>query len=173
MAEVPVVVSATLVDSWGTEASAPAYALADDTKTLAEVVTEANAYFAALDGASDAYIRRTKIELIPALPGGIKTGASATGAKVEQTGLLGFTVDGTSKRYSLAIPAVSDGVLVADRMTLGAGGIATLLAILTAVGTALKWANDHNQEINEFVDALVSFRKKRKQLQRSSIESAP
>lgn len=171
MARQPIVVSATVVDSWGTEASAPAYALADDTKTLAQVVTEAQAYFVALDGVTDGFIRRTRITIEPLLPDGIKTAAIGTGAKVEQTGLLNFSASGTTKRYGLAIPAVSDGVLTADRLTLGTGAIDTLTTLLLAVGTALEWANDHSQQILALVDALVSFRKKRKQLQRSSIET--
>lgn len=170
--DIPFVASATLVDSWGIEASAPAYGLADGAQTLASVVAAANEYFAALDGASDAMIRRTRIEIVPALPTGVKT-AAAAGAKVEQTGLFNFDAAGTSKRYALAVPAISDGEMVGDRLTLGAGGIAVLIAVLTTVYTALVWCNDHSQEITKFVDALVSFRKKRKQLQRSSFEAAP
>ena len=172
MARQPIVVSATIVDSWGTEASAPVYALADDTKTLAAIVAEANSYFVALDGATDGFIRRVRLTIEPAVPTGVKTAAVGTGAKVEQTGLLNFSASGTTKRYGFAIPAVSDGALVADRLTLGSGAIDTLTTLLLAVGTALEWANDHSQQILTLVDALVSFRKKRKQLQRSSLESA-
>jgi hypothetical protein len=173
MARQSVVVSATIVDSWGTEAAAAAYALADDTKTLAQVIADADLYFVALDAVTDGFIRRVKLTIEPPVPGGVKTAALGTGAKVEQTGVLNFSATGTSKRYGLAIPAVADSTLVADRMTLGAGAMATFIALLVAVGTAIEWANDHSQQIVAFVDALVSFRKKRKQLQRSSFEAAP
>jgi cell shape-determining protein MreC len=172
MAEQPVVVSMTFVDEWGTEASAPFYAQADDTKTIAALVTEAQALVSAVDATSDAYLRRMRLELFPALPGGVKT-AAATGARIEQTGLLGFTATGTSKRYSATIPAISNGatVLSGDRIVLtGVDPVGVLIAILTTVGTVLKWCNAHNQQIVDFIDALIAFHKKRKQLQRSSYE---
>jgi len=171
------VVSATVVDSWGTEASAPAYALADSTQTIAEAIAEAQAYVKALDAVTDGYIRKMHVQFVPALPTGLKTGAVATGAKVEQTGVVNFSCTGTSKRYGYAIPAVSDGVLTADRIDATVFGSANagmdaLLLILTSVATAFAWANEHSQEIAAVRDAIVSFRKKRRQLGRSSLESA-
>ena len=171
------VVSATIVDSWGTEASAPAYALIDPAQTLSSIVTQAQAYVSALDGVTDGYIRKMHIQIVPALPSGLKTGAVATGAKVEQTGVVNFSVTGSSKRYGYAIPAVSDGQLTGDRIDATVFGTASanmdaLLLLLTSVFTALVWANEHSQQIAAVKDALVSFRKKRRQLGRSSLESA-
>ena len=99
------VVSATVVDSWGTEASAPAYALVDPTQTVAEAIAEAKAYVTALDGVTDGRITKMHIQFVPNLPTGLKTAAVATGAKVEQTGVINFSAAGTSKRYGYAIPA--------------------------------------------------------------------
>jgi len=173
MAQQPLVVSATIVDKWGVEASAPFYAQADDSKTIAAMMAEAAAFWTALDATTDGVIRRVHIELIPAVPTGVKTAAVATGSTVEQTGLLGFSAAGTSKRYSGSIPAISDGatVMSGDRIVLTAlDPVGVLINILTTVGTVLAWCNAHNQELVAFLDALVSFRKKRKQLQRSSFE---
>jgi len=175
--DITAVVSATVVDSWGTEASAPAYALADGTQTINEAILEAQAYVKALDGVTDGYIRKMHVMFVPSLPTGLKTGAVATGAKVEQTGVVNFSCTGTSKRYGYAIPAVSDGVLTADRIDATVFGTANtpmdaLLLLLTSVATALAWANEHSQEISAVRDALVSFRKKRRQLGRSSLEAA-
>jgi len=172
MAEVPVRISATIVDEWGIEASSVYYAQADDSKTIAAMVTEVDAFIVGLDGVTDGEIRAARVTILPALPGGIKT-AAAAGSRVEQTGLLGFSATGTTKRYSAAIPALSNGntVLSGDRIVLsGVDPVGVLIAILTTVGTVLKWVNEHNQQIQDFIDALVAFRKKRKQLQRSSFE---
>lgn len=172
MAEIPVRVSATIVDEWGIEASTVFYAQADDSKTIADLGTEISSFLVGLDGVTDGELRAARITILPALPGGIKT-AAATGSRVEQTGLLGFSVTGAAKRYSAAIPAISNGgtVLSGDRIVLtGVDPVGVLIAILTTVGTVLKWVNEHNQQIQDFIDALVSFRKKRKQLQRSSFE---
>jgi len=172
MALVPVRVSATLVDEWGIEASTAMFALADDTKTLAATDIELGNWLVAVDAMSDGYIKEARLTLFPTLPGGIKTTATA-GGRVEQTGLLGFHASGSQKRYSAAIPALSNGgtVLSGDRIVLTAADpAANLIFILTTIGTVLHWTNEHYQQIVDFVDALVSFRKKRKQLQRSSFE---
>lgn len=172
MAEVPVRISATIVDEWGIEASTAFYAQADDTQTIAALGTEIASFLSALDGTTDGYLKGARITILPALPGGVKT-AAATGSRVEQTGLLGFAVTGSSKRASFNVPAVSNGatVLSGDRIVLtGVDPVGVLLAILTTVGTVLKWTNAHNQQITDFIDALVAFHKKRKQLQRSSFE---
>lgn len=174
MAEVPVRVSATVIDEMGIEASTVFYAQANDGSTVAAMVTEANDLISALDATTDGYIKQARITIIPALPGGIKTVASS-GSRVEQTGLLGFGSSGTTKRYSAAIPALSNGGTVfsaaTDRIVLtGADPVGLLIAILTTLGTVLHWCNAHNQAINAFIDAIVAFRKKRKQLQRASFE---
>lgn len=172
MAEVPVRISATIVDEWGIEASTAFYAQADDSKTVAALGTEVHDFLVALDGTTDGALRRAEIVILPILPTAVKT-AAAAGSRVEQTGLLGFSVTGANKRYSAAIPAISNGgtVLSGDRIVLtGADPVGLLIAILTTIGTVLKWCNEHNQEIQNFIDALLSFRKKRKQLQRSSFE---
>lgn len=172
MAQVPVRVSATIVDEWGIEASTALYATADDSQTLALLDTEVSNMMTALDAVSDGYIRDARVTIFPTLPGGIKATANA-GSRVEQTGLLGFHATGSTKRYSAAIPALSNGstVLGGDRIVLTVSDpVGLLIKILTTVGTVLSWANEHYQLIQKFVDALVAYRKKRKQLQRSSFE---
>jgi hypothetical protein len=175
--DVTAVVSATVVDSWGTEASAPAYALADGTQTINEAIAEAQAYVKALDAVTDGRITRMHVQFVPALPTGLKAAAVATGARTEQTGIVNFSATGTSKRYGYAIPAVSDAQLTGDRINATAFGTAstgmdTLLLLLTSAATALAWANEHSQQIIAVRDAIVSFRKKRRQLGRSSLETA-
>lgn len=174
MATVPVRVSATIVDEWGIEAATAMYAQADDTQTLAGLDTEVGSWVSAVDAATDGYIKSARITLFPALPGGVKASAAA-GSRVEQTGELGFNAAGSTKRYSAAIPALSNGatVLAADRIVLTVSDpIGLLIKILTTVGTVLTWCNEHYQLITKFIDALVAYRKKRKQLQRSSFEVA-
>ena len=172
MAEVPVRVSATIVDEWGIEASAPFYAQALDSQTIAALGVEVGNWATALDAVTAGYIKNIRLTLFPALPGGVKT-AAASGSRVEQTGLLGFLPTGTTKRYSAPVPAISNGatVMSGDRIVLTAiDPVGLLIALLTTVGTVLRWCNEHNQQITQFIDAIVAFRKKRKQLQKSSFE---
>ena len=168
----PVRVSTTVVDEWGIEASSAYYALADPTQTIAGLVTEVQAFATAFDGTTLGYLKNIRATILPALPTGVKT-AAASGSRVEQTGILGFIASGSSKRASFNIPAIGGDatVLVGDRITLTAiDPVGVLITILTVVGTVLAWCNAHNQQITGFLDALIGYHKKRKQLQRSSFE---
>lgn len=172
MATVPVRVSATLVDEWGISDSTAMFAQANDTQTIAAMDIELKNWLVALDAMSDGYIKDARLTLFPSLPTSVKTAANS-GSRVEQQGLLGFKATGSSKRYSAKVPALSNGgtVLSGDRIVLTAADpAANLIFILTTIGTVLNWCNEHYQQITDFVDALVAFHKKRKQLQRSSFE---
>jgi hypothetical protein len=174
MPRVPVRVSATVADEWGIETSTAFYANADDAQTIAGLDTEVGGLITALDAMSDGVVRQARVTIFPTLPGGIKATANS-GSRVEQTGLLGFLATGSSKRYTAAVPALKNDVTVlnADRIVLTAADpAANLIFILTTLGTVLHWCNEHYQELRQFVDALVAFHRKRKQLQRSSFEVA-
>jgi hypothetical protein len=174
----PVEFSATVVDEWGIEASTPFYAVVDPAMTVTQLAAQLAQLITTLDTATDGYIRRNAITILPALPGGIKTAASA-GSRVEQTGIINFgsvgatVTSASTKRWGATIPALSNGatVLSGDRIVLtGADPVGLLVTLLTTVGTLIVWANAHQQQLTAFKDALVSFRKRRKQLQRSSFE---
>lgn len=175
---VPVEMSVTIVDEWGIDASAPYYAMVDPASTIGQVEAFLAQLVTSIDAASDGQITKNRLTLFPALPSGIKS-SPAVGSRVEQTGLLGFNSVGatvgsaTTKRFSETIPALSNGntVLVGDRMVLTAADpIANLILLLTTISTILVWCNNHSQQLTQFKDALVAFRKKRRQLQRSSFE---
>ena len=167
---VPAVLSATVVDEWGIEASTDAYAEIDPATTIAQLQSFMATYLIDLDDVLDGQIIRNRIGIIPALPTELKAGA-VSGSRVEQVGKLNFTPTGTTKAWALNLPSVSSTVLVGDRMTLGTGSIATLLLLLTTIQTLIAFANDHSQELQAFKDAFISFNKKRKQLHRSSLET--
>src|ERR1039458_624808 len=117
MARVPVRISATIVDEWGIEASTALYATADDSQTLAGLDGEVSAFVTALDNSTDGVIKQARVTVFPVLPTDIKAPAGA-GSRVEQTGEIGFLATGSAKRYTAAIPALSNGatVLAADRI---------------------------------------------------------
>jgi hypothetical protein len=175
---IPVEFSQTVVDEWGIEASTPAYAMIDGAMTVTQLVAQANTLVADLDAATGGQITKQRVTILPVLPGGIKTGPVA-GSRVEQTGLVGFgsvgatVTSATDKRWSYAIPAIANTptVLSGDRIVLtGADPVGVLITLLTTVGTLIIWCNNHQQQITAFKDALIAFRKRRKQLQRSSFE---
>jgi len=172
MAQVPVRVSTTIVDEWGIEASTAFYASADDTQTVAALNTEVASWLTAMDAVTAGYLKDARVTILPAIPTAAKS-AAASGSRVEQTGVLGFATTGNNKRSSFNVPAISNGatVMSGDRIVLTSiDPVGVLIAILTTVGTVLTWTNAHNQQITAFIDALVGFHKKRRQLQRSSFE---
>jgi hypothetical protein len=157
------VFSARLVDGNGRSRATQAYYEIDDSITLGTLLGHLSAWGADIKAVSDATLTQVSLSAIDktftVTP---KTG----GAPIEQTGLLNFIATGSTRRWALAIPAFSNSKMVGDRIDLTNGAVTTLLGDMT--GGA--FTNDHYQAITTFAGALVSFRKKRKQLQRSSFE---
>ena len=164
--------SATIRDEWGREAPTSQQVFVSDTSDLATVDSEFITWFQALDACTDGQIVRADWANDGFTLAGIKTAAVA-GSRIEQTGLLGFSAQGSDKRFSFALPALSNvpTVRVGDRIVLTGGDpVALLIALLTTATADLAYCNGHVQTINAFKDALVVTRKHRKQLQRSSFE---
>jgi len=175
MADIQIQISAQITDEWGAKASTVVYGRMADTAELFDLVLEAQAILSELDQASDGLISEARATLhIPF------TGSKlvpVVGSRVEQTGLLGFSATGSNKRYSFAVPALSNAsdVLVGDRIVLTPGNPMHDLAgyfFGATLPTAFYGTNAQGQDLTGLLDALVSFRKKRKQLQRSSFETA-
>jgi len=111
---------------------------------------------------------------LPVVLTGVKTAATAN-SRIEQTGLLGFSATGSPRRYTLAIPSISDDVAVmtADRVILTVDDPINILVthLLNPAGNmTFNGCNEHNQTLTALIDASTSFRRKRRQLQRSSFE---
>lgn len=169
----PIQISARIRDAWGTEASTLIYGEMDSTEDLTSVESLAQSVLGALDGCTDGVILSARVTL-PVVLTGVKTAATA-GSRVEQTGLLSFSATGTPRRFTLAIPSVRNDVTVmtADRIILTVGAPINLLVthLLNPAGNmTFNGDNEHNQTLIALIDASTSFRKKRKQLQRSSFE---
>jgi hypothetical protein len=168
MANVPLHFSATVRDGLGTEASTTAYLNPSDTTTLAGLVADLGTWLTDLDAVTDGLIRGTRIEITPALPGGLKTATGATfqASRVEQSAVLNFSATGTTRKDGMVIPAVSNAAIVAGKVDLTNAAITALIALLSGGN----YTNPYNQVLVGLLDAILTFRKKRKQLQRSSFE---
>jgi hypothetical protein len=170
MPTVPLHFSATIVDGLGTKASAIAYLAPDDTATLATMRTDLDAWLAALDGVTDGVITGARIELTPQLPGGLGTmtskGAAFTNSRVEQTAVINMKNATTSQKSGQAIPAFSDAAIAGGKVDLTNAAVGVIIALLGG-GT---YTNAATQVLTGVVDAILAFRKRRKELQRSSFE---
>ena len=148
---------ATIVDELDIQAETSVYALVDPTAAFADVITELNTWLADLDACSDGQIIGTELEVLPALPGGLK-GSATAGSRVEQTGILNFNATGDTHLWGATIPALSNGGTVTSggKIVLTGGSPAnTLYALLVGGGTAaLEWTNATSQALSAFANAL-------------------
>src|ERR1035437_10332106 len=184
----PIRLEATILDEMNVKAETSVYALVDPTAAFSDVISTLNTWLADLDACTDGQIIGVELEVLPALPGGLK-GAPVSGSRVAQTGLLNFTASGVAHccvitfplsggrhNWAASIPALSNSstVILAGRpVTTGGSPIHTLYALLTGGGTtALEWTNAWSQVLASFVSALLSFRDSGGQLARITYERA-
>jgi len=166
---------ATVLDELNVKATANAYVLVDPTASFSTIITQLNTWLSNLDACTDGEIIGVEMEVVPALPGGLKPSPLA-GSRVEQTGLLTFNATGSTHLWSFPIPALSNGstVLSGGKIVLTPGSPANVLYTLLAGGgtAALEWTNNAQQAITAFASALLSFRDHTRQLSRITYERA-
>lgn len=152
-------------DSRGAFCSVPYYTLTDPTKTVAEVMTEAQALATAIDGASDGQAIEVRVEFRS--PVTTAKGAITVPTPVEEVGLISFdTFDGTRVipgRQGQEIPALAQAVIApGDRIDMTSAAITAITGLLLTPGTSTEYANVKEQKLNAVVSNRVSFRKHRK-----------
>ena len=164
---------ATIVDGLDIQAETSVYALVDPTASFNDILTLQNSWLADLDACTDGQIIGTELEVLPALPGGLKSAPVST-SRVEQTGMLSFTATGDTHKWATAIPALSGSptVVSGGKIVITPGAPAEVLAtLLTGGGSAvLGWTNATSQAIATFASALVSFRRYRHQMVENTYE---
>ena len=165
--------SATIIDGLNVQSLCQVYGLVDPTQSFNSVITTFNTWLADLDACTDGQIIAAWLYVTPALPGGLKSSATSA-SRVEQTGILNFSATGTTHRWGMAIPALSNSSAVTSGgkiVLTEAGPIDTLEDLLVGGGTAsLEWTNDNSQPIVALTDALISFRERRHKLSLETYE---
>lgn len=173
MANVPMHFSARIIDGLGTEATTVAYLLAPDTNTIAGVITALDSWAGYLDAVTDGAITALSVKMTPALPGGLKgaTGATWQASRVEQTAVLNFGNNTTTRKFGEVIPAFSNSLISSGKVNLLAGAITNFIGYLQGTPvTGGSFTNTASQALAALIDAILSFRKRRKQLSRTSFE---
>lgn len=166
----PTIFSFTIEDAKGVKATHNIFTSYDGaTTTVNGLITALNTYGGVLDAITDGQIIDTRL-IIPLAPDGAWKTAPVAGSNVEQTGLFNFSQAGSKYKQGEDVPAISASVLVGGRINLTNADIISWLSALTGglgtVGVVSKFAND----LVALVDALVTFRKHRRQLDRVSYE---
>lgn len=169
---IPAQFSYTLQDELGTKGVALVNALVDPAATVTQLNGQWSAIGLLLDAITSGKIIGGHYRV---LEGTIGKTAPSTGSRIEQSGTFNFSATGTSYKTPVLVPSLVDTAI-------GAGGridlanadvLAFFTALTTAVAGVLEWTSANRQALLALVDALLSFRKHRKQLQRSSFEVAP
>lgn len=164
---------ATIVDALDIQAETSVYALVDPTASFNDILTLQNTWLADLDACTDGQIISTELEVLPDLPGGLKSAPVST-SRVEQTGMLSFTSTGDTHHWATAIPALSAGptVVSGGKIVITTGSPAQVLAALLAGGgtAVLEWTNATSQAITSLYKTLITFRRYRHQMVENSYE---
>ena len=165
---------ATIIDEMDVQAETSVYALVDPTTSFDTILTQFNAWLADLDACTDGQIIGAELEVLPALPGGLK-GSPVALSRVEQTGMIAFTAAGDPHQWATAIPALSNSTTVTTPtgkivLTIGAP-VQVLAALLAGGGTAaLMWTNAVSQALTVATSALISFRRYSHQMEQETYE---
>jgi hypothetical protein len=165
-------VSVQLLDALGVTVSMPLYIDVDDTKTIAQLITDATAAGTQVDSVSDSQVTKITVSLNAPLAGGLKTTPNAT-AENERTGLLNFRQTGSPYKFGVDIPAIAEATLVNGKIDLSNAQIAAFITFLTTAHTVFTYVSTAIKALISLVDALLTFRKHRKAESRRSFEVAP
>lgn len=162
--------SYSFIDELGTKASMSVPAMVDPTTgTPAALSTEWVALGTQLDLNSDALITGGAISIVKVPDGGWKD-SPAAGSRVEQTGLFNFTNATSKYKFGVDIPSVANADIVDGKISLTLTNVANLLGELIGAFTGGVFTNTSQYPLAALADALLSFRKRRRQLSRSSFE---
>src|ERR1035437_3178640 len=98
----PIRLEATILDELNVQAETSVYALIDPTASFTTILAQLTAWLADLDACTDGQIIGAELEVLPALPGGLK-GAPVALSRVEQTGMIAFTAAGGAHNWAASI----------------------------------------------------------------------
>lgn len=167
--------TARIIDSLNVEAWANSYALVDPASTITDILGFLASWVSDVDALSDGQVLDCWIQVVPALPGGVKS-SPVSGSRVGQTALLDFHATGTPRRWAEAIPALSNAQTqtVAGRTTIiqtpGSPAKNLIDLLLTTGSSIIEWTNANDQPLVTFVDSSISFRKYSRQLAVATFE---
>jgi hypothetical protein len=161
--------SFTIVDELGVEASDTYYAMLDPTQTITSAVNAWTSLYDVLQPVTDGSIVRGHVDI---LLQPVSISPAVVGSRVEQTGLFNFSATGTTHKFGEPVPAFSSSFITPTGINLSDATVAAFYNFLAATLTVLEWTSNNQQKLIALLDAVLSFRKRRKQLTRSTFEEA-
>jgi hypothetical protein len=175
----PALFSFSVEDELGTKASVAFPALLDPAMTVTQINAALAAEATALDAIMSAniYGASISVQMTPAqIAAATAKDVPAAGSRVEQTGVFNLHNAVTTHLYGIAVPGLADSVIAAGAINITEDGpVDVWLDLVESVGSASvpQITNAAQQAVTTLADAFLSFRKRRKQLTRSSRELGP
>jgi hypothetical protein len=157
----------TVLDELGTKASMVIYALADPTKTIANLAADWETWAGLIDLIIGGQILGGRAELVT-VPSGAEKSSPAAGSRVEQTGVFDFPVTTTGKVFGEAVVSLADSVIVGGQIDLTDTNVTNFYTAIATPTANTSPTNNTYQDLGALRDAFISFRKHRRQLSRSS-----
>lgn len=159
--------TAHIVDKYGIPGQATVTIEADDTKTIAQLLTDLSTYSGDVSTLTQGIVVKESILL--ELP----TGNDPTAAlgDIEKGALFNFSNASTTFKTGVYIPDVAPAVLNANGLVdLSNADVTAFITFMTTAHTVVTVVTKGLQALTGLVDALISFRKHRKPLARKTLE---
>jgi hypothetical protein len=161
------IISAHIQDSYGIVGTAPVFVTIDDTKTIAQLMTDALAYSAEVQGLSQGTLIKTTVQIVDEV-----IGPSAGSGDIEKGGLFNFTNATDPYVQGYLIPDIAPSVLNSQGLIdLSNVNVTSFVTFMTAAHTVIQVVTKGVRALNALKDALIAFRKHRKPLSRKTKET--
>lgn len=139
----------------------------DDAKTAANIATYVNALFDEFTLTSDAGWSTIAVTLYPTVNNPTTVNEDSI---AERTGLLNFSQTGSRFKYGVDIESIAQSLIVDGKIDLNAGAISDFVDYIVAAHSGFVFISKAANALAALVDAVISFRKKRKLESRRSFE---
>jgi len=169
MAEIPCTASFDFVDAYGITATTLLNIEVDNTKTLTQIDTDLASLAADLAALSQGVLTRVTFREV------IDVGADPTTAvgDVEKGALFNFGNASDSYATGIWVPDVNPSILNGSGLVdLANADVTTFITAMTTAATAITVVTKGVRALTGLIDALISFRKRRKPLERKTKEIA-
>lgn len=168
MAQVNGLVTLFMRDAIGVEATLPFMVTIDDTKTLAALEAQVGTLVTDTESLTQALIYKSEVRVF--LPGG--AGVAPLG-DIEKGGLFNFNNASDPYATGLFIPDIAPAILNSSGLIdLTNTDVTNWISAITTAGTVFTVVAKGVRALTSLKDALISFRKKRKPVERKTKETA-
>lgn len=160
------IVSFGIFDDIGVTVPHDIFVTIDDSKTVAQVLTELLAYGVLADAITDGASLAAHVT-IRFDPTGFKV-LPAAGKAVDTTGLFTFAQSSSPNKWSIDMPAIADAVIVAGKIDPTNAAVAAWVDWFAAAHNGVRGVSKYSLNLAGFRRSVITTRKHRRSLARIS-----